>query len=62
MKDAYKYLLEDDFTLRFASFLRIGGENGPKLISIEETARRHEFRERILNDGEILKIPVALYD
>ncbi|CAL6082136.1 Transcription_termination factor Rho [Hexamita inflata] len=59
MEEAYKYLLEDEFTLRVGRLLN--GEDS-KLVSLEETSRRHEFKETIVNKGEILKIPVSRYN
>ena len=31
-------------------------------MAIDEANRRHEYRERLIKPGEILKMPVSRYD
>ena len=31
-------------------------------MAIEEANRRHEYREKLIGPGEILKMPVSRYD
>lgn len=58
----YKYLLDDQFTRVVGQFLKVNGDKDPIIISIEEANRRHEYRERLIGPGEILKMPVSRYD